>query len=60
MRGLVVEEGSYSSHIAIVARVLNIPVIGGIHYVLSQVEEGAPVLVDGNPGGVVIHPSAEF
>ena len=60
LRGLVAEEGSYNSHVAIVARALNIPVVGGIHYVLSQVEEGAPVLVDGNSGVVVIRPGAEF
>ena len=58
--GLVVEEGSYNSHVAILARALDIPVVGGIHYVLSQVEEGAPVLVDGNAGVVVIRPGAEF
>ncbi len=58
--GLVVEEGSYNSHVAILARTLDIPVVGGIHYVLSQVEEDAPVLVDGNAGVVVIRPGAEF
>ena len=60
LRGLVVEEGSYNSHVAIVARALNIPVVGGVHYVLSQVEEGAPVLVDGDSGVVVIRPGAAF
>lgn len=60
LRGLIVEEGSYNSHVAIVARALDIPVVGGVRFVFSQVEEGAPVLVDGDSGVVVIRPGAEF
>ena len=60
LRGLIVEEGSYNSHVAIVARAMGVPVVGGVGYVLSQVEEGAPVLVDGDSGIVVIRPGAEF
>ena len=60
LRGLVVEEASYNSHVAIVARALNIPVVGSIRYLLSQIEEGAPVVVDGDAGVVVIRPGADF
>ncbi len=60
LRGLVVEEASYNSHVAIVARSLNIPVVGGIRYLFSQIEEGAPVVVDGDAGVVVIRPGADF
>ena len=60
LRGLVVEEGSYNSHVAIVARALNIPVVGGIRYLFSQIEEGAPIVVDGDSGVVVIRPGADF
>jgi len=60
LRGLILEEGSYNSHVAIVARALSVPVVGGVRYVLSRVEEGAPVLVDGDSGVVVIRPGAEF
>ena len=60
LRGLVLEEASYNSHVAIVARAMGLPVVGGVGYVLSQVEEGAPVLVDGDSGVVVIRPGAEF
>nr|ADI17439.1 signal transduction protein containing gaf and ptsi domains [uncultured Rhodospirillales bacterium HF0070_31K06] len=60
LRGLVLEEASYNSHVAIVARSMGLPVIGSVGYVLSQVEEGAPVLVDGDSGVVVIRPGAEF
>ena len=60
LRGLVLEEASYNSHVAIVARAMGLPVVGSVGYVLSQVEEGAPVLVDGDSGVVVIRPGAEF
>ena len=60
LRGLVIEEGTYNSHVAIVARAMGLPVVGGVSYILSQVEEGVPVLVDGDSGVVVVRPGAEF
>ncbi len=60
LRGLVLEEGSYNSHAAIVARALDIPVVGNVRYVLSKLEEGASVFVDGDSGIVVIRPGADF
>ena len=39
--GLVVEEG-LTTPMSPSSRALNIPVVGGIRYLLSQIEEGAP------------------
>lgn len=60
LRGLVVEEGGYNSHVAIVARALGVPFVGGVRSVISRVEEGAPILVDGDAGDIVIRPGAAF
>ena len=57
---MCIRDRSYNSHVAIVARALNIPVVGGIRYLFSQIEEGAPVVVDGDSGVVVIRPGADF
>ncbi len=60
LRGLVIEEGTYNSHVAIEVRAMGVPVVEGVSYILSQVEEGVPVLVDGDSGVVVIRPGVEF
>src|ERR1700730_16463270 len=44
LRGLVLEEGSALSHVAIVARALDIPVVGRAADVLARIEAGAPAI----------------
>ena len=46
LRGLILEEGSPTSHVAIVARALDIPLIGRIEGILDQVESGDWVIAD--------------
>jgi phosphotransferase system enzyme I (PtsP) len=60
LRGLVLEEGSPTSHIAIVARALDIPVVGRAKDVLSMVEAMDPVIVDGDNGQVFLRPSDDI
>ncbi|MBM3525364.1 MAG: GAF domain-containing protein, partial [Alphaproteobacteria bacterium] len=48
IRALVLEEGSSVSHVAIVARTLDIPVVGQVKDVLSRVDLHDPVIVDGD------------
>jgi phosphotransferase system enzyme I (PtsP) len=59
IRGVVLEEGSPTSHAAIVARALGIPVVGRIEGVLDRVEAGDVVIVDGSSGVVHLRPSAD-
>jgi len=59
LQGLVLEEGSASSHAAIVAKALGIPMIGGLEGVLDKIEDGDPVIVDGEFGVFHIRPDAE-
>ncbi len=59
LRGVVLEEGSPTSHAAIVARALGIPVVGRIEGVLDRVEPGDTVVVDGAAGVVHLRPGAD-
>lgn len=56
--GLVVEEGMQSSHVAIVARALDVPVVAKIPGLLLKIEPGDPIIVDGNQGKILIKPSS--
>ena len=50
LRGLVLEEGGPTSHIAIVARALGIPAVGEVANATSLVEPGDAIIVDGGAG----------
>jgi phosphotransferase system, enzyme I, PtsP len=60
LRGLVLEEGSAMSHVAIVARALDIPVVGRAPDVLSRVEPGDPMIVDGDHAQVLVRPAEDI
>ncbi len=55
--GFCTATGGKVSHTAIMARSLNIPAIVGIHDVLTQIESGDEVLLDGYSGLVVVNPT---
>ncbi|NDC00894.1 MAG: phosphoenolpyruvate--protein phosphotransferase, partial [Verrucomicrobia bacterium] len=57
--GFATEAGSVTSHTAIMARSLNIPAVVGLHEVLDQCESGAPVILDGYAGLLVVHPTEQ-
>jgi phosphotransferase system, enzyme I, PtsP len=59
LRGLVLEEGGPTSHIAIVARALGIPVVSEIENATALVEAGDAIIVDGTVGEVQIRPPAD-
>lgn len=59
LKGLVLEEGSATSHVAIVARALDIPVLGRVSDVLDRVETGDQVVLDGGNGQVFIRPGQD-
>ena len=60
LRGLVLEEGTTMSHVAIVARALGLPILGHVHDVLEDVEGGDLVIVDGETGELQIRPTSEM
>ncbi|MBL8702637.1 MAG: phosphoenolpyruvate--protein phosphotransferase [Alphaproteobacteria bacterium] len=59
LRAVVMEEGSPTAHVAIVARALGIPMVGRVKDVLSRTGAGEPIIVDGEQGAVVVRPSED-
>lgn len=59
LRGLVLEEGGPTSHIAIVARALGIPAVGNVDNVTSLVEAGDAIIIDGGTADVHIRPQPD-
>jgi phosphotransferase system enzyme I (PtsP) len=60
LRGIVLEEGSATSHVAIVARALDLPLVGGLDGILEWIEPDDPLVVDGDSGDVYLRPSLDI
>jgi phosphotransferase system, enzyme I, PtsP len=60
LRGLVLEEAGPTSHVAIVARALNIATVGQLEDVVALAEAGDPIIVDGDTGEVHLRPPADI
>jgi len=59
LRGLVLEEGSRTSHAAIVAAAMRLPVVGHLLGLQANVLGGDTILVDGENGQISIRPAVE-
>jgi phosphotransferase system, enzyme I, PtsP len=59
LRGLVLEEGGPSSHVAIVARALGFATVGLVANITDLVETGDPIIVDGATGDVHVRPQQD-
>src|SRR5271170_411562 len=60
LRGLILEEGGPTSHVAIVARALGIAAVGEVSNAIGLVDSGDAVIVDGTNGEVHIRPSRDL
>src|SRR3954465_8426304 len=60
LKGVLLEEGSLTSHMTIVARAIGVPVIGRLHDIRHSVEDGEAILVDGDNGSVIIRPTRQL
>lgn len=60
VKALVLEEGSPTMHVVIVAKSLNIPVVGGIKDVKERICAGDTIAVDGDNGSIYINPSEDI
>ncbi len=56
--GIAMELGGRTSHTAITARALEIPAILGIGEIINKVQNGDNIIVDGERGIVIVHPSS--
>jgi phosphotransferase system enzyme I (PtsP) len=59
LRGLILEEGSRTSHAAIVASAMRLPVVGSLHGLLAAASDGDTVLVDAEQGEIRLRPASE-
>lgn len=59
IKAIVLEEGSQTMHVVIVARSLNIPVLGGIKNIFSLINTDDELAVDTTKGILYINPSNE-
>jgi phosphotransferase system enzyme I (PtsP) len=59
LRGLVIEESSGQSHVAVVAKALGIAAIGQARGVIERVDAKDPMIVDADTGEVHIRPTSE-
>jgi phosphotransferase system enzyme I (PtsP) len=57
LKAVLLEEGSLTAHMTIVARAMGVPVVGRLTDVRHSVEEGETILVDGDNGSVIIRPN---
>lgn len=56
LRGLILEDGGPTSHVAIIARALGLPAIGEVPNITDLVEAGDAIIVDGGSGDVQLRP----
>ena len=57
LKGVILEEGSLTAHVTIVARAMGVPVLGRVRDVRRLIAEGDRLLLDVNGENVVVRPS---
>ena len=57
LKGVILEEGSLTAHMTIVARAMGVPVVGRVPDIRHVAAEGDPLLIDGDNGTVVVRPT---
>jgi phosphotransferase system enzyme I (PtsP) len=56
LKGVILEEGSLTAHVVIVARAMNIPVLGRVKGVRTTIREGDEILLDASAGSAIVRP----
>ncbi|HEX6142205.1 MAG TPA: phosphoenolpyruvate--protein phosphotransferase [Geminicoccaceae bacterium] len=59
LKGVILEEGSPTSHAAITARALDIPMLGRVKGALTRIETGDRLALDSEHGQVFVRPSED-
>ncbi len=57
--GLVSEEGTRTSHAAILAHSIGIPAVFGVAGAMQRIEQGTTLVMDGTRGTVLLNPTAQ-
>lgn len=58
LKGVILEEGSLTAHVIIVARAMGVPVLGRVSDVRRQIADGDQLLLDVSEGSVLVRPSS--
>ncbi|HLV07666.1 MAG TPA: phosphoenolpyruvate--protein phosphotransferase [Croceibacterium sp.] len=56
LRGVVLEEGSLTAHVVIVARAMGVPVLGRVRNARGLIHEGDTLLLDGDAATLTVRP----
>ncbi len=59
LAGVILEEGSRTSHTTVVARAMDIPIIGRVPSAMATIENGDMVALDGAHGQVFVRPGPD-
>ncbi len=60
LKGVILEEGSLTAHVTIVARAMGVPVMGRVRTVRQSINEGDLVLLDVDENRLFIRPSPDM
>ncbi len=60
LRGVILEEGGATSHVAIVARALGIPAVGQVPGIVDLIDPDDDIIVDGSAGEIFVRPSQDL
>lgn len=60
LKGVIMSEGTPSSHVAIIARMMDIPMIGRVEHILTIAQPGDLAIVQGDQGLVYIRPPEDI
>ena len=58
LKAVVLEEGSLTAHVIIVARAMGVPVLGRVRELFTDVSEGDELIVDAGNGALMVRPQA--
>ena len=59
LKGVILEEGSLTAHVVIVARAMGVPVLGRAQSVRGLIREGDEVLLDAAAGNAIVRPLSQ-
>jgi phosphotransferase system enzyme I (PtsP) len=57
LKGVILEEGSLTAHVTIVARAMGVPMLGRVRDIRQSVSEGDHILLDGGEGAAFVRPT---
>lgn len=58
VKGIITEEGGVTSHVSIIAKSMNIPILVGVKGILEKLEDGMTVCMDAEQGVIVVEPDS--